>query len=278
MSDVVKSGGISALTMESVLGTGDLAKLTVPQRVEYYTQVCHTIGVNPLTQPFRFLTFQGQIKLYATRDCTDQLRKINRIDLTIAEKRMEGDLLIVTARATTPDGRSDEDVGAVSVGRMQGEARANAIMKAVTKAKRRVTLSVCGLGFLDESEVDTIPGARTFAHTETVAPIISTEPERDVGRGDPEPEPEFVDQIEYAIEDEKDGYKRVKLIDAYAMRCETIDDLAHLKGLNVVRVTYEAAPPKVRSTIDAIWREAAKRLVPPPDETGTEDAPAFDPG
>ena len=32
-------------------------------------------------------------------------------------------------------------------------------MKAETKAKRRATLSICGLGLLDESEVETIPGA-----------------------------------------------------------------------------------------------------------------------
>jgi len=31
-------------------------------------------------------------------------------------------------------------------GALKGEARANAFLKAVTKAKRRVTLSICGLG------------------------------------------------------------------------------------------------------------------------------------
>jgi hypothetical protein len=36
---------------------------------------------------------------------------------------------------------------------LKGEARANTILKAVTKAKRRVTLSISGLGFLDETEV-----------------------------------------------------------------------------------------------------------------------------
>ena len=41
-------------------------------------------------------------------------------------------------------------------------------MKAKTKAKRRVTLSICGLGILDESEADTMPGAVTVdvAHVE----------------------------------------------------------------------------------------------------------------
>jgi hypothetical protein len=43
---------------------------------------------------------------------------------------------------------------------MRGDLRANTIMKAVTKAKRRVTLSISGLGFLDETEVETIPGAK----------------------------------------------------------------------------------------------------------------------
>src|SRR5262249_53952504 len=32
-------------------------------------------------------------------------------------------------------------------------------MRALTKAKRRVTLSICGLGMLDESEIESIKGA-----------------------------------------------------------------------------------------------------------------------
>jgi hypothetical protein len=35
-------------------------------------------------------------------------------------------------------------------------------MKADTKAKRRVTLSIGGLGWLDETEVDSIPDTRVF--------------------------------------------------------------------------------------------------------------------
>jgi hypothetical protein len=35
----------------------------------------------------------------------------------------------------------------------------NALMKAVTKAKRRLTLSICGLGMLDETEISSIPDA-----------------------------------------------------------------------------------------------------------------------
>ena len=40
---------------------------------------------------------------------------------------------------------------------LKGDALANALMKAETKAKRRVTLSIAGLGWLDETELETIP-------------------------------------------------------------------------------------------------------------------------
>jgi hypothetical protein len=63
-------------------------------------------------------------------------------------------VLVVTARATMPDGRVDESIGALPIDKLQGEARANALMKCETKAKRRVTLSICGLGMLDESEIE----------------------------------------------------------------------------------------------------------------------------
>ncbi len=68
------------------------------------------------------------------------------------------DLYIVKARATMPDGRTDEALGAVPLGSsVKGETRANAIMKGETKAKRRVTLSICGLGVLDETEAEPRP-------------------------------------------------------------------------------------------------------------------------
>src|SRR5690606_13039724 len=57
-------------------------------------------------------------------------------------------------------GREDVATGAVSIAGLKGDALANAVMKAETKAKRRLTLSLAGLGWLDESEVDSIPDAR----------------------------------------------------------------------------------------------------------------------
>jgi hypothetical protein len=64
----------------------------------------------------------------------------------------------VTVRATMPDGRQDEDDGAAPIGTLKGEALANAMMKATTKAKNRATLSICGLAMLDVSELESLPG------------------------------------------------------------------------------------------------------------------------
>jgi len=147
--------------MESVIAKGDLAKLTPDERVRYYQAVCKSLGINALTQPLSYITLNGKLTLYATRACTDQLRKINGVSLEIVSRHIDEDILTVHVKARTPDGRIDEDMGAVAFpSSLKGEARANAELKAVTKAKRRATLSICGLGWLDELEVETIPGAK----------------------------------------------------------------------------------------------------------------------
>jgi hypothetical protein len=146
--------------MESVLIKGDLAKLTPEERVRYYNEVCKSIGLNPLTQPFAYITLNGKLQLYALRACADQLRKVNGVSLEIVSREIAEDVLTIHVRAKLPDGRSDEDLGAVAYPQsLRGEARANAELKAVTKAKRRATLSICGLGWLDETEVEDIPAS-----------------------------------------------------------------------------------------------------------------------
>ena len=155
--------GTGAEVLERVIVQGDLAQLTPAERVMYYRQVCESLGLNPLTRPFEYIILNGRLTLYARKDAADQLRRIHGISVRIVAREMIESLglYVVTARATTPDGREDEAIGAVSVKGLTGEALANAIMKAETKAKRRVTLSIVGLGWSDESEVESVPGART---------------------------------------------------------------------------------------------------------------------
>jgi hypothetical protein len=145
--------------IEQVLLAGDLSKLTPDQRLSYYNRVCESLGLNPLTQPFAYLKLGGREILYAKKDATEQLRMIHHISIDPAgftREVIEG-VYIVTAPASTPSGRTDVSTGAVAIEGLKGENRANAMMKAETKAKRRVTLSICGLGMLDETEIDTIP-------------------------------------------------------------------------------------------------------------------------
>lgn len=142
--------------IEQVVVQGDLGKLTAGERVAYYRAVCQSVGLNPLTKPFDYIVLNGRLTLYARKDCTDQLRQLKGISVEILAREKVDDLYIVTARASAPDGRHDEAIGAMNLVGLKGDAMANALMKAETKAKRRVTLSICGLGFLDESEEEVV--------------------------------------------------------------------------------------------------------------------------
>jgi len=154
---------------ELALIAGDLAKLSPDERLSYYSKVCESVGLNPLTQPFAYITLNSKLTLYARKDATDQLRKINGVSITNLKEEERDGVYVVTATAQTRDGRIDCSKGAVNIGGLKGDALANAIMKAETKAKRRVTLSICGLGFLDETEIETIPHAEVN-HVEVAEP------------------------------------------------------------------------------------------------------------
>ena len=146
-------------TAESVLIEGDLAKLSASDRVRYYNLVCETAGLNKLTRPFAYLKLNGKLVLYAQKAATDQLRRIHGVSIEVVSRQTIDGLYVVSARATTKDGRTDEDDAAVSVQGLKGENLGNAMMKCVTKAKRRVTLSMCGLGMLDELEAEAVASA-----------------------------------------------------------------------------------------------------------------------
>lgn len=148
-----------AAMLERVLLAGDLGRLSSEDRVFYYTRVCESVGLNPLTRPFDYLTLNGKVVLYAKRDATDQLRKIHGVSVNITGRLTTDGVHVVTARAKDKTGREDESTGAVTITGLKGDALANALMKAETKAKRRVTLSICGLGMLDETEIETIPAS-----------------------------------------------------------------------------------------------------------------------
>lgn len=152
MSNLTVSDRIS-----DVLLHGDLNSLTNKEKTQYAQKVCEAIGVNILTKPFGFHNLNGRLVMYANKSCADQLRKIHGVSITKIEKEVVGDIYTVTVYARDREGKEDSDTGAVDIKGLSGEKLANAMLKCITKAKRRVTLSICGLGMLDETEIEDIP-------------------------------------------------------------------------------------------------------------------------
>jgi hypothetical protein len=144
---------------------GDLSKLSAGDKVRYYNGYCERMGLDPFTKPFDILRLNGKEILYCTRSGTQQLNKLHKVShlITSRDTNAEAGVYIVTSKASLPDGRCTESIGAVNIAGLKGEAYANAIMKAETKAKRRATLDLLGLGVLDESEAETIPNASVGA-------------------------------------------------------------------------------------------------------------------
>ena len=158
---------IETAVMEQVLIGGDLAKLTADQRLDYYNAVCDVLGLNPLTGPFTYLKLNGKLVLYPNKTAAEQLRVNRGISITDLRQTTIDDVILVTVTGQDASGRRDVATGAVSMvypnlvtewvngnkvtkahpkagQKIGSEDLAFALMKAETKAKRRLTLSLCG--------------------------------------------------------------------------------------------------------------------------------------
>lgn len=162
---------------EAVFNKGDLSVLSPADRVFYVKSVCERLGLDPMTKPFDYIKTENGLQLYPNKECAAQLRSKYSINVKITDRQINSQLCIVTAQASMPNGRADESIGAVALEKEDGEwktshegkryflangkfrplspeLRASALMKAETKAKRRATLSLCGLGMMDPPDED----------------------------------------------------------------------------------------------------------------------------
>ena len=265
--------------LEQVVIVGDLAKLTAEERVDYYKKVCTSVGLNYLTRPFDYITLNGKLTLYAKRDAADQLRKMHGVSVKIISKEEVDGLLMVHVAAQDRTGRTDEDYGAVTIAGLRGEARANAIAKAVTKAKRRVTLSICGLGWLTDAEIDSIPSAEAPKHTldqlfpKTEAPsspqINEPKPQTPVVPGEPTPSPDategltlYLDEKPYKMDDPKEFYEEyLKQLKAGAENEEysSRDRMTNLKAFEATnKAGLDSIPPAGKKKLTD-WRKKLNR-------------------
>lgn len=134
----------------------DSRALSADHRVAALAALCRALRLNPLTNPIIYVTLNGKEVLYVTRQATDQIAA----RLGLRRETIEGPevrdfagtkLLYCKVRVTFPgpDGRSE-----TSTATLPPTDLVNSIMKVETKAKRRGTLSIAGLGMLGEDDVE----------------------------------------------------------------------------------------------------------------------------
>ena len=158
---------IDLTSISKLILKGDLSGLSEKEKVEYYGALCKSLNLNPMLKPFDYITFVRDGKqfemLYATKSCAEQLRKIHGISVIETTRTITDEYVVYDVKVQDSTGRTDTGTGVVSLVatrkdgtkyKLTGTAYADAIMKAETKAKRRATLSISGLGMLDETELD----------------------------------------------------------------------------------------------------------------------------
>jgi len=235
MSDTTEVAVQEDSLLANIVLNGDLSKLHPDEKVEYYNRFCDALGLNPLTRPFQYIKLSGREVLYATKDATEQLRRLRGVSVTDLKREVINEVCIVTAQGQDKTGRVDTSTGAVNIKGLSGDTLANALMKTETKAKRRLTLSICGLGILDETELETIPDAK---------PVKVAVTER------------LVDSLAKGREE------ITKLIERYTpiVAREIIDtaglDMAAAKTVEDLRVVYQS----LKDQCEAVEREEQKEV------------------
>lgn len=211
MNAVVKSSmSLDPEILESLVLDGDLSKLKPEQRVAFYNYRCQQAGLDPSAQPFSLLRLNNKLVLYANATATQQLCGKHGLRVSITAREKVEDIYTVCARVESPDGRYSENMGAVPLGSLKGEALANAMLKATTKAIRRTVLAHLGLGMLDETEVATIPGAVTQAAAALVA-----DPRGDLSGVNTETMDKHVSSVTDILNSDADEYKIADMLRSY---------------------------------------------------------------
>jgi len=122
--DVTKIDTIDPQIIEQLLAVNDLSVLTSAQRVKLIKMLCESLGLNPLTRPLQFVEFKSadgdgnseakkKLSIYATKECTEQLRKIHGVSVEDLKREVVENICIVTAYVQDKTGRKDTSTGAV---------------------------------------------------------------------------------------------------------------------------------------------------------------------
>lgn len=149
----------AARAIQSFVEKGDISLLSPQERVFLYAHLCARYGLDPLLRPFDVLELKGKTTLYANRGATDAIAQRLGITRSITIKphvvKLGGVDVVICEASATHNGRTETATATVALRDPTLD-----LMRCETKAKRRATLAVAGLGtVLDVSEVEGIPGA-----------------------------------------------------------------------------------------------------------------------
>ena len=152
----------------AILENNDYGKLSKAERNVLILKWCENLGLDPTTRPFGFINTQEGVKPYAFKSASDGISKNQKLtDESFEVRSIEGGAFLYVVSVCDQEwiesggkkGRRRFGVSAVGGG-LTGTVAANAHKKADTQCHRRAILALAAPGFLDESEISDIPGAR----------------------------------------------------------------------------------------------------------------------
>lgn len=192
--------------IETAIMRNDFGALSHEQRAYILFKKCEALGVSIWLQPFAWGTIDGKLTPVPLKGLFQQLREKRGLIIDEIKEDFDKELGVYSVKCFGHVGeRKDMGIGVVGVKGLSGDPLANAMMKAHTKAKNRLTGSLCGGdSAVDDAELSSIPGAgmgeekpagiRTITpgapgqrNTSSVTPLVnssSTPPPS------PEPQPE----------------------------------------------------------------------------------------
>lgn len=158
MEDIsLKTQNENRIDIKKLLGlfaaNGSIHQLTNPEKRELLAKLCNSLGLNQYIMPFRiYRDMQGHEFIYATKECCAELRHLHHINILTESHSIIDGMCIASVSGNNKYGRVDSEIGAIHIDSLVGQDKANGVMWAMTKAKRRLTLSLAGLGVLADVE------------------------------------------------------------------------------------------------------------------------------
>ena len=132
----------------------DWSGVSDQDKVKYCLALCKSLDIPTPLNPFKFIKLKGKDTLYAPKEAAELLAERNKLSVNITNKYLDRDsnIYVVEVRASTRDGRTIDNLAAMSMAGATGEDRCNRMMKCVSKATRRVVFSSVGLSVIDDDD------------------------------------------------------------------------------------------------------------------------------